>query len=182
MKVLNQNHCNTCSISIYILLLSLCINISTGFSQPNRDSQRIIFISDCQEPMEIEKLIYKPYRNEEARDSLFADIIRQRPANVFMLGDLVSEGSNVNAWAPLDTFLLSLKKINTSIYAIPGNHEYIGKVTGMRMFKQRFKREWLYGYDVTIDSVTIVMLNSNFSELGAHELSKQLNWYKSAMG
>jgi hypothetical protein len=181
MKVLNQNHCNTRRISFHIVLLSLCINISTGFSQAAGDPHKIYFISDCQEPMKIEKMIFTTYRNEEATDSLFADIIRQRPLNLFMLGDLVSEGSNEKAWGPLDSLLKSLKQIHTSVYAIPGNHEYMGKIMGMRMFTQRFNPKWLLGYDVTIDSVTMVMLNSNFTELDKKELSKQLTWYRSVM-
>lgn len=138
-------------------------------------------ISDVQEPMSVEKIISKPYRNEEARDSLFADILRQRPDNLFLLGDLSSKGSKEKAWVPLDTFTNSLKKMSTSVYAIPGNHEYFGKSEGIREFTNRFPAQWLHGYLVNFDSVVMVMLNSNFKHLGSNELSKQLTWYKSVM-
>ena len=91
------------------------------------------------------------------------------------------KGSKHKAWATLDTFLISLKKTNTSVYAIPGNHEYIGKSAGMHRFKQRFPEEWLHGYCINIDSIAIVMLNSNFDKLTKNEISKQLGWYKAAV-
>ena len=170
-----------CYNSFFLFHVFLLINISCGFSQAFRNQQNIYFISDFQAPLPMETIISKPYRNEEARDSLFADIIRQQPQTLFMLGDLTSMGSDAKAWVPLDTFLNSLNKISTSVYAIPGNHEYIGKSTGMRMFKQRFPEQWLYGYFVSLDSIAIVMLNSNFNELGRNEFSRQLTWYKSVM-
>jgi predicted MPP superfamily phosphohydrolase len=185
MKILmNQRSHQNCHIqynSLFIIPVLLLINTFCGFSQAVGDQQRIYFISDSQAPMSVEKIISKPYRNEEARDSLFADIIRQHPKNLFMLGDMISMGLMEKAWAQLDTFLNSLKKTNTSVYAIPGNHEYMGKYAGMRMFKQHFPEQWLYGYSVNLDSLSIVMLNSNFDDLNNKELSRQLTWYKSVM-
>jgi hypothetical protein len=95
---------------------------------------------------------------------------------------LTSRGSNEKDWAPVDALLNSLKRINTSVYAIPGNHEYMGTSTvGMQMFNRRFQGKWRYGYSVKIDSLAIVMLNSNFNKLRGNELSKQSLWYKSKM-
>ena len=142
MNHLRLKNCHTCYTSLFFILVSLFINISCGFPQVVRDQQRIYFISDVQKPMRTEKIISKQYRNEEARDSLFADIIRQHPKNLFMLGDLTSQGSKEKAWVPLDTFLDSLNKINTKVYAIPGNHEYMGESTGMKLFKNRFPEQF----------------------------------------
>ena len=98
------------SLFIFILLF---IAIPGGFAQVAGNQQRIYFVSDCQTPMQVEKIISTPYRNEEARDSLFADIKLQYPKNLFMLGDLTRKGSKEKAWVSLDAFLNSLKKINT---------------------------------------------------------------------
>jgi predicted MPP superfamily phosphohydrolase len=185
MKILmnHPGHKNyhICFNSLVFILALLLRNISPGFPQVVPSLQRIYFISDVQAPMKVEKIISKPYRNEEARDSLFADLIHQHPKNLFMLGDLTSKGSKEKAWAPLDTFLNSLYQMHTSVYAIPGNHEYMGKSAGMRMFKSRFPDQWLNGYLISIDSIAIVMLNSNFKDLSKNELSKQLTWYKTVM-
>jgi Icc-related predicted phosphoesterase len=130
----------------------------------------------------LEKIIFKTFRNEDARDSLFSDIVLQNPENLFMLGDLTSKGSDEKAWTPLDNFLNSLKRINTKVYAIPGNHEYMmNSSAAVQMFKKHLHAEWLNGYFVNIDSIAIVMLNSNFKKLSEKELSKQLEWYKSEM-
>ena len=177
---LEQKHHHVIYSTLWLILL--VVNISRGFSQVDRNRAGIYFISDVQSPLLPERIILRPYRNEVARDSLFADIINRHPGNLFMLGDLTSKGSKEKAWVPLDKFLNSLKTISTDVYVIPGNHEYMCKSTiGMQMFKYRFKEEWLYGYFVNIDSIAIVMLNSNFNKLGKKELSGQLQWYRAEM-
>jgi predicted MPP superfamily phosphohydrolase len=168
--------------SLILIFVFLLTDFPKGFSQVLQDQHRIFFISDVQAPMQAEKIILKPYRNEEARDSLFADILRRCPANLFLLGDLESYGSREEAWAAVDAFVASLEKIHTGVYAIPGNHEYMGASTrGPDLFLHRFPEKWLHGYSVTLDSIAIVLLNSNFGELGRKELSKQLGWYASVM-
>lgn len=167
--------------SVLNIICLFLLNLN-GFSQDVRNQQRIYFISDIQSPLLIEKIVLKAYKNEEARDSLFADILLQRPINLLMLGDLTSRGSSEKAWRPLDNFLNSLKIIGTKVYAIPGNHEYMSTSSGgMNMFEQHFQKEWLSGYVVSVDSIAIVMLNSNVNDLTENELSKQLKWYKSSM-
>ena len=182
MNYVRHKQCHIYINSLFFIFVLLLINISCGFPQVVRNQQRIYFISDIQSPLPVEKIILKAYRNEEARDSLFADIIFQHPDNLFMLGDLISKGSNEKTWAPLDAFLNSLNRINTRVYAIPGNHEYMSiSSIGMQMFKSRFQEKCLYGYFVNIDSIAVVMLNSNFNSLSENEFSKQLIWYKSEM-
>lgn len=167
---------------MFLILVFVSFNVSFGFSQVVPNPDRIYFISDVQAPLPAEKIIFKTYRNEEARDSLFADLIVQHPENLFLLGDLVSRGSVEKTWLPLDNFLNLLKKSNTTTYAIPGNHEYMGRSSiGIQMFTNRFPEKWLYGYFVDIDSIAIVMINSNFTKVSEIELSRQLIWYKSEM-
>ena len=83
-----------------------------------------------------------------------------------MLGDLTSRGSDENAWAPIDRFLFSVKSTKTRVYAIPGNHDYItNELNAVRLFKHHFKEEWMEGYCVSVDSIAVVLLNSNFERL-----------------
>ena len=128
-----------------------------------------------------EKMVGKPYRNEEARDSLFADLVQHQPTWLFLLGDMVSRGAKGKAWFPLDGFLKSLNKIHTQVKAIPGNHDYMGKSKGVEQFTHRFPAQWLNGYLVKTDSIVVVMLNSNFSCLRRKEVERQLAWYKKVM-
>jgi predicted MPP superfamily phosphohydrolase len=180
MVVMKRKSCLYWS-RVFFPLLILLLTFSAGYPQVLQNQRRIYFISDVQEPMTVEKIILKSYRNEEARDSLFADILRQRPGILFMLGDLSSKGSNIRAWEPLDGFLKSLSKTHTLVYVIPGNHEYMGEPADVPEFLHRFPEQWLHGYLVTVDSIAMVMLNSNFSRLSKEKLYRQLAWYKSVM-
>ena len=50
----------------------------------------------------------------------------------------------------------ALKIIGTKVYAIPGNHEYMSRFSGStNMFIQRFPKEWLSGYVVSLDSMRL---------------------------
>jgi predicted MPP superfamily phosphohydrolase len=156
--------------------------IFSGFCQVDSYHERLFFLSDVQTPLASETIFLKPFRNKEGRDSLFADIVRQNPKTLLLLGDLTSMGSNEQAWTPLDGFLHPLHALNTDIYAIPGNHEYMATAsTGIKHFTKRFPEQWLHGYCVQTDSLAIVLLNSNFNTLKKNELSQQLLWYKTTM-
>ncbi len=185
MKIRTDNaSCKTYHVyfnALCVIAVFLGINISFGFAQVIDKQQKMYFISDFQAPLWVEKILYRPYRNTEARDSLFADIIRQRPKTLFLLGDMTSMGSDREAWTPLDTVLNAVKKTHTAVYAIPGNHEYMGKYEGMKMFGQRFPERWQYGYTVDVDSVAFVMLNSNFRAIGIKACSRQVKWYSAVM-
>jgi Icc-related predicted phosphoesterase len=153
-----------------------------GYAQEIDASNKLYFISDCQQPMKIEKLRLKSYRNEEARDSLFSDLVRQKPKNLFLIGDLTSAGSNNTSWKPIDNLLNILHQKHVLVNAIPGNHEYYRKAKkGIGNYRIRFPQSPLVGYCVKIDSMAVVMLNSNFSKMTTSEFHQQQLWYKAKM-
>jgi hypothetical protein len=169
-------------LAVALLLTPLAASASDNLRADTNAFGRFFFISDMQKPLSSETIFSKPFRNREARDSLFADIIRQNPGNLFMLGDLTELGSSKKAWNPLDGFLRSLQTMRTAVCAIPGNHEYmVIAPAGMKNFMKRFPEKWLYGYCNAVDSVGVVLLNSNFGKLRKNELSRQLLWYKTTM-
>lgn len=144
--------------------------------------REIYFLSDCQQPILAEKIYLKAYRNEEARDTLFSDIIRHKPYQFFLLGDLTSVSSNEKKWKPVDRFLKSLQPFHTQVYAIPGNHEYKYLPSkGMREFEKRFPGQSIYGYCVRTDSIAIVMLNSNFHYIHLRKSEAQRKWYRQVL-
>jgi predicted MPP superfamily phosphohydrolase len=152
------------------------------FSVSLSDAEKLYFISDTQAPLFPEKILYHAYKNEQARDSLFADIIRQKPGVLLLLGDLTAMGSKNKKWAPLDTFLNALHSLATKVYAIPGNHEYMFRPSiGMREYTKRFPEQSLSGFYVTTDSMAVIMFNSNFKNLKQKEISDQLSWYRKTM-
>jgi hypothetical protein len=163
-----------------ILVFTCLIFLGNSFfiKAQSDSSPKLFFISDCQEPMKVERLFREAYRNEEARDSLFSDILRQRPTNLFILGDITSAGSNKKSWYPVDSFLYKLQKQNVLVNAIPGNHEYYTNARkGIKNYLKRFPEKSLSGYCIKIDSMAIVLLNSNFKKLTSPERKKQQAWY-----
>ena len=167
---------------VLFIWVAVLTNSHQGYGQIQNELHKLYFVSDCQQTLSIEKLRLKPNRNEEARDSLFSDLIRQKPRDLFLLGDLTSSGSNNNSWSPIKRLQLSLRKVNSHLFAIPGNHEYYSNARrGLRNFKQQFPEISLYGYCVKADSLAIMMLNSNFNKLNSGEIRKQQSWYMAAM-
>jgi hypothetical protein len=165
-----------------ILYLVLVINNYGLQAQTGSLTNKVYFISDCQQPMKAETIRLSPYRNEEARDSLFSDIIHRKPSYLFFLGDITSAGSHNKSWIPIDRFLSRLATQHTIVNAIPGNHEYYtSSRKGIANFRQRFPQNSLLGYCVTIDSMAFVMLNSNINKLTAEQILQQQQWYSSKM-
>jgi hypothetical protein len=169
-------------LAVALLLAPLASSSYGGLRVDTAAGRGLFFMSDMQLPLKSETFFLKSFRNKEARDKLFGDVVGQNPGTLFMLGDLTELGSSARAWNPLDGFLQSLAATKTAVYAIPGNHEYLALASrGLKNFLKRFPRQWLYGYSSRVDSLAIVLLNSNFDKLGKNELAQQLLWYKTAM-
>jgi predicted phosphodiesterase len=132
--------------------------------------------------MLVEKIFLKDNKNTQYRDVLFFDIALHRPENLFLLGDLTSNGSKPKRWGPVLQFVEILRKFNTNVYAIPGNHEYFGNERkGMQKYTKVFPDCPLYGYYNVIDSVAIVMLNSNNNKIPRDSAIMQLAWFWKVM-
>jgi predicted phosphodiesterase len=142
----------------------------------------IAFLSDTQRPIWVETILLPPYRNEEATDSLFAAIIRQKPDALFLLGDLVSVGSDILLWHEIDDNLNMLRKKHIRTYAVPGNHEYMFVASfGIYNYNIRFPYCKIDGYVKIVDSVAVILLNSNLGYLTFPERNKQLKFLKSTL-
>jgi Icc-related predicted phosphoesterase len=148
--------------------------------QPAKDSTQteMAFVSDTQKPMWIETLWLKSNRNAEATKLIFSDIVNERPACLFILGDVVSLGRKEKRWTDLDQYLAVLRNEKIPVYAILGNHDVMGNAKiGEMEFKKRFPDEVNTGFFKVIDSTAIVLLNSNFKTLSAAALKQQQDFY-----
>lgn len=142
----------------------------------------ILFLSDTQAPMFVERLVLRTHQNTKATTTLFTEILRVRPPVLYWLGDIVSLGFRDNKWPIIDRFLANCRTIGTAVYAIMGNHDVMGRPRkGARNFQQRFPEHVHTGYVQTTDEVAVVMLNSNFSTLSVADLAKQQTWYEHTM-
>lgn len=144
--------------------------------------KEILFLSDTQAPMWVERLVLRTHQNTKATTTIFAEIIRLKPDVLYWLGDIVSLGYRNNKWRIIDEFLAKCTEVGTAVYAIMGNHDVMGRPKkGARNFQKRFPEHIPTGYVKITDSIAVVMLNSNFSTLSIAELVKQQTWYEQTL-
>jgi 3',5'-cyclic AMP phosphodiesterase CpdA len=137
------------------------------------------FVGDIQTPLWIESLLLGSDRNAEATDSIVADLIRRRPEHLFLLGDLVSFGPCRGSWERIDARVESLRRSGTLVQAILGNHEVmLFPRTGEKNFQSLFPDHVRTGYCRTVDSVAVILLNSNFQALSGEDARTQKEWFQ----
>jgi hypothetical protein len=142
----------------------------------------IAFASDTQEPMWIETLWLKTDNNLKATKMIFKDVDSLRPKAFFILGDVVSLGKSKSAWKNIDRYIAKMVKDSIPVYATLGNHEVMFNAKkGIRNFKKRFPAYDPAGYVEVVDSVAIVLLNSNFSAMSLTGITNQNNWYQAKL-
>jgi hypothetical protein len=120
--------------------------------------------------------------NKAVRQLLFSDIIEHNPRSVFHMGDLVTEGYHNPSWNTIDIFLDSLSEKEIPFYPVMGNHELIFMPErGEKNFQKRFPQHSRTGYSVRVDSLAVILLNSNFGKMSEDEITKQNNWYNKTL-
>lgn len=142
----------------------------------------LAFASDTQAPLFLEKVIRKTDHNQQATGLIFKDIVTIHPSGLFMLGDVVSLGYSQAQWKKMDTYLHWCTDDGIPVYATLGNHELMrNEKKGKRKFQERFPTYSFTGYSEIIDSVAVILLNSNFSKMTATAIIEQDNWYNAAI-
>jgi len=142
----------------------------------------IAFTSDTQQPMWEEKLLLKSNHNQKATEMIFKDVQTVRPSAFFILGDVVSLGYKNNKWKAIDSYIKQCSQDSIPVYATLGNHEVMFNTKkGTANFLTRFPMYKSAGYTEIIDSVAVVLLNSNFAKMTAAEILAQDNWYSNSI-
>src|SRR5258706_6181996 len=162
-------------------LAVLCLQLS---AQAPRNSGRneIAFISDTQAPMLIEKLYLKAHHNSRMTRILFDAIDQKLPLCVFILGDVVSTGHREKNWRAMDHYLATLRKNDIPVYAVLGNHDLrVNPTKGQEKFNKRFPEHVSTGYYKVVDSIAVILLNSNFRKLSAEDQAKQQSFYEGTL-
>jgi hypothetical protein len=145
-------------------------------------SSVLAFASDTQAPMWVETIVLKANKNRTATKMVFNNILDAKPASLFLLGDVVNLGYSNRQWKPMDKYLDELRSNHISVNAILGNHEVMGRPKkGQEKFQERFPNHEKTGYVEVVDSVAVVLLNSNFNSLTLQENEKQVDWYKKTL-
>lgn len=158
---------------IVFLILSL-----SGQAQ----SKSIAFISDTQAPMMVEKLWLKSHHNEKATEALFRELVTRKPIQLFMLGDVVSLGYKKKKWASMEAYLNNCREAGIPVSALLGNHDVMTNARkGERIFQQHFPNHVRTGYYLIVDSVAIVLLNSNFGKMGPDAIAQEESWLQATL-
>ncbi|MGZ3945399.1 MAG: metallophosphoesterase family protein [Mucilaginibacter sp.] len=115
---------------------------------------------------------------KKATEMIFNDVDKERPSGLFILGDVVSLGYKNKTWTAVDSYIKQCEKDSIPVFATLGNHEVMFNAKrGTANFKVRFPMYNPAGYTEIIDSVAVVLVNSNFSKMTAAEILAQDNWY-----
>lgn len=154
---------------------------SVSYDSQTRDT--LVFLSDTQAPTFFEALRYKTDHNEEATQRILDQAGRESGMTAaFLLGDLTRAASNENNWKAVDGFLGRLKENGVPAFAAIGNHEYMwSSRNGERNFRKRFPQLTTLWYSVVIGPAAVIILNSNFDELGEAEKKDQQTFYLNAL-
>lgn len=144
--------------------------------------EEIAFISDTQAPMCVEKLFLKSNRNTLATQVLFREITQYKPRCLFILGDVVSKGPREKKWREMDRYLAAARANGIPVYALLGNHDVMGNARkGEANFNERFPDQVNTGFVKIVDSIAVVLLNSNFKTLSEVQQKQQQEFYAGAL-
>lgn len=167
---------------IYLLLVWIGVLCGPQLVIAQQKKPVIAFASDTQAPLMVEKLALKTDHNEKATEMIFKDIIAVHPAAMFIMGDVVALGSSDAKWKKMDIYLKWCADDSIPVYATLGNHEYmLYGAKGKKNFQSRFPMYSVTGYSEVVDSVGVILLNSNFGKMTSDEIAKQDSFYSSTI-
>jgi predicted phosphodiesterase len=167
---------------LFFLLVAFCGMTAKSQSASSGDSTLLAFASDTQKPMWVETLFLKANHNQQATKKIFTEFAELKPKALFLLGDVVNLGYSNRQWKSMGGYLADLRSKGTSVHAALGNHEVMGQARkGEAKFQTYFPDHVRTGYVSVVDSVAVILLNSNFGKLTAAENEEQVAWYKQAL-
>lgn len=163
----------------------ILLQTEAAFAQIDKKStgrQVIAFVADTQAPMWIETVFIHEDNNPKATQMVMSEILKESPSSLFMLGDVVNMGPSIRAWRNIDVFLKEFKQKNIPYYGLLGNHELMKRpLKGEQNFQHYFPDHVRTGYLEIVDSVAILLMNSNSGSLSKAEEKLQLQWYTKAL-
>jgi hypothetical protein len=169
----------------FLLLLftpSAFSRLPAGEEHTEETRTEVVFVSDTQSPLWPEMLFLPSNRNTEARAMIFDAILSEKPGAVFHVGDIVALGFWDGSWEAADEFVGRLTAASIPFFPTRGNHELmVFPRRGEANFARRFPEARRSGYGRTVGPLAVLLLNSNFRNLTADEVTEQQQWYEDAL-
>lgn len=167
---------------IFIFLFTALQMAGNSQSTFTGDSTLMAFASDTQKPMWVETLFLKSNQNRQATKKIFGEFLQLKPKALFLLGDVVNLGYSNKQWKDMSGYLKDLRKEGVAVHAALGNHEVMGQARkGETKFQTYFPEHVRTGYVKVVDSVAVILLNSNFGKLTEAENEAQVLWYRQTL-
>ena len=164
-------------------LLSCFFIASLLSAQTDSLPTSLVFLSDTQAPMWIEKLYLKDYGNEKATQNIFSSILKEKNlAAVVHCGDITAYGMSRSKWKAVLPFIDSLKTKSIPFIAAKGNHDYYF-FSGRALARyEEYIPDGKNEFSIhQFGNTAIVALNSNFEELEDSTREQQQAWYASTL-
>ncbi len=164
------------------ILLTSDNSFITGYKEPKSvapvfSSSPLAVVGDLQRTSVYELLIGRE-QNDVERGKIIKSIADQNPAALVILGDLIFDGSDKNDWRYYDSLMEPIHEKSIPIFPVIGNHEYWGNnKVAMQNLNERFPffltHHW---YTEIYDSLALIFLDSNESEMGEDGWELERNW------
>ena len=160
-----------------VLLAAVCIGphpLVASDPVPTLPSSRIAVVGDMQRTGAIE---FWREKNHGASARIMRRVAAEQPTALILLGDMVWWGSSQDEWLRFDSIMLPIDRTRIPTYPILGNHEYLGDTAiGLQHVRDRFPSVQL-DHDVrVIDSVAVVLLNTNVGSMTDSAALRQEQW------
>lgn len=164
---------------IFLLVLLM----SRTAAQTDSPAAALVFLSDTQTPMWVEKIYLSSDDNDAATQNIFSSILKEDNLTaVIHAGDLTGHGWLRSSWTPVLPFIDSLKAKSIPFIAAKGNHEYYFVSSwGMERFGE-YVPNGTSDYSVhRFDACAVIILNSNEGKMDDDLRAAQRRWYDSTL-
>ncbi|MGH7495245.1 MAG: metallophosphoesterase family protein [bacterium] len=143
----------------------------------------IAIIGDTQRTSRLERSLLLREQNDAERERLLRSLFDTELGLLVHLGDMVVNGSSLQAWQEFDRLFAPIFANGIPIVPLLGNHEYWGN--RRRMLSHLAAR--FPGLEDTLWSarlhagVGLIMIDSNISAFSRADWTKQINWFENTL-
>lgn len=150
----------------------------------NQSNNTFALIGDTQKTLPFEEEILGRETNDRERELLIRHLATENIQFLGLLGDMTSFGARDAQWEYFDVLMQPFRNKAIPVLAAVGNHDYMGNTThAMANLHARFPQlEKGHWYSRQFQSLGLIWLDSNSSQLTSKEWSEEQTWLKQSLG